>query len=291
MVKSSAFIFSSLILSAAVLPLAAQNYVISTFAGGGAPLQAPAPALTVPLGYGLTGFATDATGNVYFASWTLNCVFKLDQDGVLTRIAGNGRGGFSGDGGPAPEAQLNSPGAVALDAAGNVFIGEVDRIRRVSPGGIISTIAGTGSPGHSPDGGPAAEAQISPRALAVDRAGNLLVADPYNFRIRKIAADGLIGTIAGNGSGGAAGDNGPATAAQLSSPNGLAVDSAGNVFISDGQRVRKVSPAGIITTVAGGGSGPCCTMPPSGDGGPAKSAVLSPQAVAADDVGNNIHRG
>jgi uncharacterized protein (TIGR03437 family) len=284
--KSSALVFSSLILSGAAFPrLHAQNYVISTFAGGGAPLQTPAPALTVPLGYGLYGITTDAAGNVYLASSALHAVFKLDASGILTRIAGNGRGGYSGDGGPASEAQLNSPGSVAVDGAGNLYIGEVDRVRRVSPNGIITTIAGNGSPGHSPDGGPAAEAQISPRAVAVDRAGNLFVADLYNFLIRKITADGLIRTIAGNGSSGASGDNGPATAAQLSSPNGVAVDSAGNVFIADGPRVRKVSPTGIITTVAGGGSAPCCTLP-SGDGGPATSAVLFPNAVTTDDGGD-----
>jgi sugar lactone lactonase YvrE len=284
--KSNALVFGSLILSGAAFPkLHAQNYVISTFAGGGAPLEAPAPALTVPLGYGLYGITTDAAGNVYLASQALQSAFKLDANGVLTRIAGNGRGGYSGDGGPATEAQLNFPGSVAVDGAGNLYIGEVDRVRRVSPGGIITTIAGNGSPGHSPDGGAATDAQISPRALAVDRAGNLFVADPYSFLIRKITADGLIRTIAGNGSFGASGDNGPAIAAQLSGPNGVAVDSTGNVFIADGPRVRKVSPTGIITTVAGGGTAPCCTIP-SGDGGPATSAVLFPQGVTTDDAGN-----
>jgi uncharacterized protein (TIGR03437 family) len=285
-VKFSALVVGRLILSGAALPqLHAQNYVISTFAGGGAPLQAPAPGLSVPLGYGLYGIATDPAGNVYVVSTTLECVFKLDPSGVLTRIAGNGRGGYSGDGGPATEAQLNSPSSAALDGAGGLFIAEVNRVRRVSPSGIITTIAGNGQPTYSGDGGPAADAQLSGRALAVDHSGNLFVADPFNYRIRKITPDGLIATIAGNGSNGSSGDNGPATAAQLSEPNGIAVDSAGNLFIIDGVRVRKVSTGGIITTVAGGGSPPCCTVP-SGDGGPATSAVLFPQGVTTDRAGN-----
>jgi sugar lactone lactonase YvrE len=172
---------------------------------------------------------------------------------------------------------------VAVDGAGNLFIGEIDRVRRVSPGGIITTIAGNGLAGHSADGGPAAEALISPRALAMDRAGNLFVADPYNFRIRKITADGLIRTIAGNGSSGTTGDNGPATAAQLSSPIAVAVDSAGNLFIADGPRIRRVSKDGTISTVAGN-DGTCCN---SGDGGPATSAQLStPWDFAAAKNGN-----
>jgi uncharacterized protein (TIGR03437 family) len=297
--KFSALVFGSLILSGAAFPqLHAQNYIISTFAGGGAPLQAPAPALTVSLD-GVTGIARDATGNVYLANPLLNCVFKLDQNGILTRIAGTGRLGYSGDGGPATEAQLNNPLAVALDGTGNLFIGEPHRVRRVSPNGIITTIAGNGQstypgdggPAGPGDGGPATDAQLSVTGLAMDNSGNLLVADAFNYWIRKITPDGLIATIAGNGTNGSSGDNGPATAAQLSSPVGLAVDSAGNVFIADGPVVRKVSTGGIITTVAGGGSAPCCTAPPSGDGGPATSATFHQVLSVAVDGAGSLYIG
>jgi hypothetical protein len=165
--KSSVLIFSSFVLSAAILQLRAQNYVISTFAGGGAPLPAPAPALNVTLGSS-TSFAADTTGNVYIASYSYSSVFKLDQNGELTRVAGNGRGGYAGDGGPATSAQLNLLPGIVLDPAGNLYIADYGRIRRVSPSGIIITVSGNGTPGFSGDGGPATDAQIAPVALAVD---------------------------------------------------------------------------------------------------------------------------
>jgi uncharacterized protein (TIGR03437 family) len=268
----------------------AQQYVISTIAGGGPP-STPAAGPTVSIGPP-SGVATDSAGNAYFLS--LNCLFKLDPNGGLTRVAGNSRPGYSGDGGPATNAQLANPLGVAVDASGNLFIADTNnsRIRRISPSGIITTVAGNGIIGFSGDGGPATSAQLAnPTGVAVDGAGNLFIADTnYNLfpaannRIRKVSPDGLIITVAGNGASGFSGDGGPATSAQLASPAGVAVDGSGSLFIVDFQnwRVRKVSANGIITTVAGNG-----TIGSSGDGGPATGAQLSlPQGVAVDGSGN-----
>ena len=183
----------------------AQQYVISTIAGG-APPPTPAAALTVSIG-APSGVATDSAGNVYFLS--LNCVFKLDKDGDATRVAGYSRAGYSGDGGPATSAQLANPLAVAVDASGNLFIADTNnyRVRRVSTNGIITTVAGHGTNGFSGDGGPATGAQLAnPTSLAVDGSGNLFIVDTnYNFvpapnnRVRKVSTNGIIATVAGSG--------------------------------------------------------------------------------------------
>lgn len=169
----------------------AQQYVISTLAGGAPPLT-PVRGVDMPLN--TRAVATDTAGNVYFTS-TLDCVFKLDPNGIVTLVAGNSRAGYSGDGGPAVTAQLNSPLALAVDGLGNLFIGDTQnsRVRRVSPNGVIATVAGNGSAGFSGDGGPAVTAQLnSPRGLAVDREGNLFIADVDSHRVRKVSPDGII---------------------------------------------------------------------------------------------------
>jgi sugar lactone lactonase YvrE len=270
-----------------------QEYVISTFAGGAPP---PTPVQGVDMSiWPLQSVATDAMGNTYFVAE--HCVFKLDPNGVVTRIAGNARAGYSGDGGSAIRAQLRLdsvvrdpldidplPPGVAVDNAGNVYVADNgnDRIRRIFPDGIITTVAGNGTPGFSGDGGPAMSAQLSPVfGLAVDPAGNLWIADSAANRIRRVTPDGNIATIVGTGSCGWSGDNGPAVAAQLCGPGGIAADPAGNLFIADlgNNRIRQISPNGTITTVAGGGAG--------GDGGPAASARLyQPSNVAVDQAGN-----
>jgi hypothetical protein len=235
----------------------------------------PLPAINAPLGV-VSGVATDANGNVYVADPSNSLVLRIAPDGTLAVVAGNGTQGFSGDGGPATSASfsLNSfnvtSGRVAVDSTGNIYIADAgnDRIRKVS-GGTITTIAGNGTNGFSGDGGPATAAALSgPAALAVDSAGNVYIADFFNGRIRKVSG-GIITTIAGNGTNGPSGDGGPATGAALSGPKGLAVDSAGNVYIADLNQIRKVS-GGIITTIAGIG-----TSGFAGDGGPATSAALS----------------
>jgi uncharacterized protein (TIGR03437 family) len=264
-------IIPSALLFAAVA--AAQPYVISTLAGG-ALLPTPPRGVDLPIG-NLRGVAVDDAGNVYFSS--LNSVFKVDPNGALTRIAGNSRPGYSGDGGPATDAQLNAFG-LAVDGAGNLFIATGNGIRRVSPSGIIVTVAGGGS--ELGDGGPAADAQLNAYGVAVDTAGNLFVAG--GSRIRKISAAGIITTIAGNGVAGTSGDGGPAVNAQVNGPGDVAVDRAGNVYLPDNQRIRKISPSGIITTVAGNGQ--CCF---TGDGGQATRAELdNPRGVAVDGMGN-----
>ena len=220
--------------------------------------------------------AVDQAGNIYIADQLTNRVRKV-SGGTITTIAGNGNIGFSGDGGLAINASLNGPRGVAVDPAGNVYIADLgnSRVRKVS-GGIITTFAGGGGSG---DGGPAIGASLSPISVALDAAGNLYITDYYNSRIRKVLG-GIITTVAGTGAGGFSGDGGPATAAMLQLPQGIALDSAGNLYIADNQnnRVRKVS-GGIITTVAGGGKS-------LGDGGPATSASLAfPAGVALDSAG------
>jgi uncharacterized protein (TIGR03437 family) len=267
-------------------PSWAQQYVISTVAGG-APPPISAPALTAAIG-ALGGVATDAVGNVYIVSIN-SCVFKLDKKGVLTLVAGNARPGYSGDGGPATSAQLSRPFGVAVDGAGNVFIADSGNssIRKVATNGIITTVAGNGNDGFSGDGGPATSAQLSfPLGVAVDGSGNLFISDG-DSRVRKVSTNGVITTVAGTGIFGFSGDGGAATKAQLYAPDGVAVDGSGNLYIADrlNDRIRKVATNGTISTVAG-------TVGPifgafSGDGGPATSAQLSgPEGVAVDGSGN-----
>ena len=168
------------------------------------------------------------------------------QTYTITTVAGNGTQGMSGDNGPAASAQLNRPEGVAVDSAGNLYIADLynSRVRRVS-NGVITTVAGNGTGGFSGDGGPATTARLySPLGLAVDSAGNLYVADTDNQRIRKVS-NGAISTVAGNGTYGFSGDNGLAPSAQLDYPTGVAVDSAGNVYIADyfNNRIRVLTPA------------------------------------------------
>ena len=273
----------SLVLVLASLASPAQQYFISTYAGGSVPPPVAARALDASFHWP-KAMAADAAGNVYFISD--NSVFRLDTNGVVTRVAGSPRAGYSGDGGLATSAQLNGPEGVAVDSKGNLFIADSgnSRVRKVLTNGVIVTVAGDGFGLFSGDRGPAASAQVgSPAGVAVDQSGNVFIADSLYSRVRKIAPSGLITTIAGNGIHGSSGDGGPATSAEMLSPVALAVDSAGNLFIADqaDNRVRRVSRDGIIDTVAGTG-----TQGFSGDGGPAISAQLaSPHAVAVDSTG------
>ena len=214
----------------------------------------------------------------------------MDSAGVITTVAGTGApaiGRFTGDDGPATAARLRSPTGVAVDGAGNLFVADEanNRIRKVDSAGVITTVAGTGDRGFSGDGGPATAAWLFfPADVAVDGAGNLFIADFANDRIRKVDTAGGIATVAGTGDRGFSGDGGPATAARLDRPVGVAVDRAGNLFIADrgNYRVRKVDSAGVITTVVGTGR-----FGFSGDGGPAVNAQLyEPSGVAVDDAGN-----
>ena len=168
--------------------------------------------------------------------------------GIISTFAGNGTAGYTGDGGPATSAELNTPVGVAFDSAGNLYIGDNanSRVRKVNAAtGTITTVAGTGVAGYSGDGGAATSAQLNgPEVVALDSAGNLYIAEYYNNRIRKVAATtGIITTVAGNGTQNYSGDGGPATSAALWSPTGVAVDSANNLYIADfgNHRIRKVT--------------------------------------------------
>ena len=232
-----------------------------------------------------TAVAFDFSGNLYIADYQDNRIRKVDTNGIITTVAGNGTADTTGDGGPAVNAAIHLPWGVAVDGAGNIYFAERihNRVRRVDPRGIITTIAGTGTPGYSGDNGPSEKAQLyNPTGLATDSAGNLYIADTINKRIRMVKRDGTIVTVAGNGLPNETGDGGLATAAQINTPTGVAVDSAGNIFITEGSRVRKVNAAGIISTFAGTG-----TPGATGDGGQAISATLqAPQGVAVDGAGN-----
>lgn len=264
-------------------PALAQQYTISTVAGG-APPATPVPATSAAIGPPQR-VAVDAGGNVYFSS--SNSVFKIDGKGMLTRIAGNSRAGFSGDGGPAVQAQLNSPEGVAIDGSGDVFIADTgnNRVREVTPDGNINTIAGTGVPGWEGDGGPANQALLhAPMGVAVDANGNLYIADTANASIREVTTDGNINTFAGMGYPAYTGDGGAANAAQLNQPQDVTVAPNGAIFIADTGNgyIRMVTSDGNINSVAGNGG-----VGYAGDGSVATSAQLGvPMAVAADSAGN-----
>jgi sugar lactone lactonase YvrE len=190
--------------------------------------------------------AVDSAGNLYIADGGNHRVRKVDTNGIITTVAGNGTETFSGDGGKATEAGIPGPDGLFIDAAGNLYIGDStdQRIRKVDPSGVISTIAGTGEEGFSGDGAKATEAQINaPENLTVDTAGNVYFADAENNRIRRIAPDGTITTIAGTGEAGFAGDNGPAAQAQFDYPGDLYLDKDGNLLIADesNNRIRIIT--------------------------------------------------
>ncbi len=233
-----------------------------------------------------TGVVIDAVGNLYIADYNNQCIRKVTASGVITTVAGTGTLGYGGDGGAATAAKLNYPFGVAVDAAGNLYIADYSnqRIRKVTTSGVISTYVGNGTQGVLGDGGAATAAELTnPYGVAFDAIGNLYIADASN-RIRKVTTTGIINTIAGNGTAGYSGDGGVATAAELNFPDGVAIDAIGNVYIADysNQRIRKVTSAGIISTVAGTG-----TAGYAGDGAIATAAELYwPNGVATDATGN-----
>ena len=301
-------------------PSARAQYVISTFAGGvGLPTPAAGTSSSVGRAFSV---AADSAGNVYFDS-SLACVFKEDRNGIVTRVAGTCRAGFSGDGGPATEAQIGGIARVAVDPAGNLYIadGVNQRVRKVTSDGIITTVAGSGQiVANGGDGGPALRAQLAfPAAVAFDSAGNMYVGEGGG--LREVFPDGTITSIAKGdvgfpyGIGGVAVDSSgnifvtepernnvrkispgrviTSLPVGASYPQGLAVDSLGNLYIADhdNDRIAVVAPGGGVSTVAGACTAKfpvtLCPSGFSGDGGPAISAVLGlPYGVGVDSAGN-----
>lgn len=259
--------------------------IIAAYAGSGRPGfggdggPATAAQLSNP-----NGIAVDAAGNLYIADGGNARVRRVSPSGTISTVAGNGQGGVSGDGGPATSAAVSNPSAVAVDAAGNLFISQTSfhLIRQVRSNGAIASYAGTGIAGFSGDGGPGTAARLSgPQGLGVDALGNLYVADSQNHRIRKITPQGSISTVAGNGKAALSGNGGAATLASLSIPAGVAADASGNLYIGDtgNARVRMVNSSGVISDFAGQGTS-------LKDGPVNQSRLLSPTGVNVDSKGN-----
>ncbi|MES2393798.1 MAG: Ig-like domain repeat protein, partial [Acidobacteriota bacterium] len=234
-----------------------------------------------------SGIAYDAAGNVYFADVNRSQVFEASLGGVLSVVAGSGVQGFGGDGGPATAAELNEPVAVAVGKDGTIYIADAGNARvRAVAGGVITTFAGNGVVGFAGDGGAATGAEFRrPVGLAVDASGAVLICDRGNQRVRRVSA-GVIATVAGDGVQGFAGDGGAAVAAELDSPEGVAVSADGRVFVADSHnaRIRVVGTDGVIATFAGTG-----VVGFSGDGGPAIAARLAlPRGLVVDASGGLV---
>ena len=276
-----------------------------------------------------SGVAVDSAGVLYIADFQNGRIRRVDKNGVMSTVAGSGRAGFSGDGGPATRASLNGPNRVAVDPLGALYVADVwnNRIRKIDTSGIITTVAGNGRAGFSGDGGPATRARVDwPSDVAVSAQGTLYIADSHNRRIRAVASHGVITTVAGGSHNEFTGDGGPATSAVLclgymhggialdshgavyirqtcggirkmdrngiittptlapvpdvTSASGIAVDMAGAIYIASDDRIRKIDPQGTITPVAGNG-----ILDPIGDGGPATRAGMSIVGIAVDRAG------
>ena len=258
------------LLSAALvlIPLKAQDFVVTTVAGGALP-NTPSQGTSVSVHYPRSLFV-DASGSTYFA--LANAVLKLDKSGVLTRFAGSFAAGYAGDGGPATTARMYYPNGITADPGGNVFIADLGNavVRKVSTNGIISTYAGSGIYGTAGDGGQAIQASLGGIAsVALDHSGNLYLGDISFHNIRKVAPDGTISTLLNTG---------------IAAPWGLACDHSDNLYIADANAniVFRLSPQGTLTNFAGTG-----TAGYPGDGAAATKAQLSnPNGVSTDNVGN-----
>ncbi len=262
------FFFSDCsILQAQVIQTVAGNGVQGYSGNGGPAIMAA--------NRGPWGTVVDKLGNLYFADPNSNIINKVDPQGIITRWAGTGVAGYSGDGGLASAAQLLSPSFLIADKLGTMYFVDngATRVRKIDTFGIITTVAGNGLTGYSGDGGPAIAASFNLiMGVTPDNLGNLYISDNQNQVIRKVSTSGIITTIAGTGTSGYSGDNGLATLARLASPTQVGVDGAGNIYIPDQNnwRIRKIDNTGIITTIVGDG-----TAGNSGDGGPAALARIA----------------
>jgi trimeric autotransporter adhesin len=272
------------------LSFSAHSQTIVTIAGNGMTgYVSDGVAATSTQLNGPAAVAVDDLGNVYVADAYNSRIRKISTTGIITTIAGTGVAGYSGDGAAATLAQIKTPLGIAVDHSGNIYFTDSDngRIRKISATGNISTLAGDGSLGFSGDGGPATAAVLyKPLGIFADNLANLYFADGFNQRVRTINNTGSIATIAGNGTFSYSGDGGSAVAAALNGPTGVAKDAAGNVYVADktNNRIRKISSAGVISTIAGKD-----TAGFSGDGGPATAAKLNnPTSVKVDKL-NNIY--
>ena len=267
----------------------ATNGIITTIAGIGGTFggfsgdNGPATAAEISDPYGL---AIDAISNIYFSDGGNGRIRKIDRLGIITTIAGTGRWPYNGENIPATDAQIN-PGGIAIDRFGNIYFADHlnKRVRKINTLGFITTVGGTGVPIYNGDEIPATSAKLNgPNYVAVNETGEIFVADYASNRVRKIDTSGIIHTIVGDSTRAYLGDNGPATNANLDGPIAVYCDRSGNLFISDfyNNVIRKVNSSGIITTIAGNGTGGN-----SGDGGPAILAELgSPIGVATDAMEN-----
>ena len=266
---------------------------VTDFAGNGFPgyVDGPVGPFAVAELNTPTGVVVDAHGNVFVADEQNNRIREIDPSGNVTTFAGNGTPGFAdGTSGPDGGAELRLPNGIAMDARGNLYVADfgTNRIRKVAPAGVVSTVAGNGTPGFADGtGGPNGTASFhGPTGVAVDDGGNLYVADSLNNRVRKIDPAGNATTLAGNGYPGFAdGVGGPDGGAELKGPSGVTVDGAGNVYVADtgNGRVRRIASTSVVSTVAGNGTIGFA----DGTGGPDGGAEFDgPSGVVVDGSGN-----
>ena len=229
----------------------------------------------------------DAVGNLLIADIQNYRIRKISTSGIITTIAGTGVSGYNGDGIPATDAQISEPHEMAYDGAGNLYFSDPgnQRVRKIDPSGIISTVVGNGISGFGGDGGPATAAVLSyPSGICIDHFGNLYIGDGNNYRIRKVNTSGIISTYAGTGVWGFSGDGGPASSANFKDLYSMVADTTGNIILADygNNRIRKIDhTTSIINTIAGNGSAIF-----SGDGGPALFAGIQPFIITIDSTGN-----